>query len=317
MSMQRRYQIFVSSTFDDLQGERGQVWQTLIKFNYIVVGMETFPATNEEQFAYIQKQILTSDYYVLVIGARYGSMADDKISFTEREFDFAVQNKIPTLVFPIEDPSSVPVKKTDNDAEKARKLTLFRERAMRGRTVHKWSSGDNLCLGIIQSLQNATETNPRPGWTRGAVTSNEEFLSEIRDLRRENEKLKSTAAKLSSAHEGAPKIDLSAELKVEYTVSNGETTSGSINVSLESIVSQFNLTEAVEESTIEQSLRGAVSLKLDTDYVNTQVTNRIDVEKALLMLAAKNVIRLKSTPLGLMLEHGPQWIAAIGAARLQ
>src|SRR5947209_11749611 len=151
--MQRRYQIFVSSTFDDLQDERRQVWQTLIKFNYIVVGMETFPATTEEQFSYIQKQIQTSDYYVLIIGARYGSMADDKISFTEREFDFALQSKLPVLVFPIDDPSAVPVKKTDNDAKKAKKLSTFREKAMRSRTAHKWSNGDNLCLGIVQSLQ--------------------------------------------------------------------------------------------------------------------------------------------------------------------
>lgn len=314
--MQKRYQIFVSSTFDDLQEERRQVWQTLIKFNYIVVGMETFPATTDEQFLYIQKQIETSDYYVLIIGGRYGSMADDKISFTEREFDFAAQSKVPALVFPIEDPTAVPVKKTDNNSKKAKKLVTFRERAMRSRTVHKWSNGDNLCLGIIQSLQNATETSARPGWIRGNIASTEELLSENRELRLENQKLKYVVTKSSAAQISAPKVDLSAELDVEFTVISGEPKNGKIKISLESIVSQFNLTEAVGEDTVEQCMRGAVSLKLDTDYVSTQVTNRLDIEKALLMLAAKNIIHLRSTPIGLMLEHGSQWISAIAVARL-
>jgi hypothetical protein len=58
--MAKRYQVFVSSTFEDLQEERRELWETLISFDYIVVGMEAFPATSSEQFEYIKKQIDSS-----------------------------------------------------------------------------------------------------------------------------------------------------------------------------------------------------------------------------------------------------------------
>jgi Domain of unknown function (DUF4062) len=182
--MEKRYQIFVSSTFDDLKLERRKVWETLITFNYIVVGMETFPATNEEQFSYIKKQILGSDYYVLILAGRYGTMADEQLSYTEKEFGFALESGIPILVFPIDDPSLVEVRKTDQDYEKQKKLEQFRLRTLKGRNVFKWTNADNLALGIIQALQHAVEATPRPGWVRGDAPSNESLLGEIRELAR-------------------------------------------------------------------------------------------------------------------------------------
>jgi Domain of unknown function (DUF4062) len=42
--MEKRYQIFVSSTYEDLQEERREVMQSLLKMNCIPTGMELFPA---------------------------------------------------------------------------------------------------------------------------------------------------------------------------------------------------------------------------------------------------------------------------------
>lgn len=47
--MEKRYQVFVSSTFTDLQEERRHVIQTLVKMDCIPSGMELFPAADEEQ----------------------------------------------------------------------------------------------------------------------------------------------------------------------------------------------------------------------------------------------------------------------------
>ena len=46
--MEKRYQIFVSSTFADLQEERQQVIQALMEMDCIPAGMELFPAADEE-----------------------------------------------------------------------------------------------------------------------------------------------------------------------------------------------------------------------------------------------------------------------------
>jgi hypothetical protein len=62
------------------------------------VGMEMFSAANEEQWKIIQKQIDDCDYYVVIIAHRYGSL-DKTISYTEKEYDYAVLKDIPVLGF--------------------------------------------------------------------------------------------------------------------------------------------------------------------------------------------------------------------------
>ncbi|AHK17554.1 DUF4062 domain-containing protein [Thalassolituus oleivorans] len=89
--MDKRYQVFVSSTYADLKEERQHVIQALMEMDCIPAGMELFPAADEEQWEFIKKVIDDCDYYLLVIGGRYGSTTDDGISYTEKEFDYAVQ----------------------------------------------------------------------------------------------------------------------------------------------------------------------------------------------------------------------------------
>ena len=72
--MDKRYQVFVSSTFEDLQEERKEVMQALLELDCIPAGMELFPAMDEEQFEFIKSIIDDCDYYILIVGARYGSM---------------------------------------------------------------------------------------------------------------------------------------------------------------------------------------------------------------------------------------------------
>jgi hypothetical protein len=63
-SRQVRYQVFVSSTYRDLQQERQQVMQALLELDCIPAGMELFPATDDDQWTLIKKVIDNSDYYV-------------------------------------------------------------------------------------------------------------------------------------------------------------------------------------------------------------------------------------------------------------
>lgn len=71
--MNKKYQVFVSSTYADLEEERRSVIQTVIGMDCIPAGMELFPATDEEQFEFIKRVIDDCDYYLLIIGGRYGS----------------------------------------------------------------------------------------------------------------------------------------------------------------------------------------------------------------------------------------------------
>src|ERR1041385_5378657 len=88
--MEKRYQVFVSSTYADLKDERRRVIQALMEMDCIPAGMELFPAADEERWNFIKKVIDDCDYYLLIIGGRYGSTTPDGISYTEKEFDYAV-----------------------------------------------------------------------------------------------------------------------------------------------------------------------------------------------------------------------------------
>lgn len=53
--MDKRFQVFISSTYSDLQQERSKVMQTIMSLNCIPAGMELFPASNDEQFEFIKR----------------------------------------------------------------------------------------------------------------------------------------------------------------------------------------------------------------------------------------------------------------------
>jgi len=97
--MDKRYQVFVSSTYADLKEERSKVIQTIMELDCIPAGMELFPSIDEEQFNFIKKVIDDCDYYLLIIGGRYGSVSEDGVSFTEKEFDYAKEKGIKILAF--------------------------------------------------------------------------------------------------------------------------------------------------------------------------------------------------------------------------
>ena len=95
MTLKKRYQVFISSTFADLADERRHVMETILKCDCFPAGMEMFPALDMEQFTYIKSIIDDSDYYILIIAGRYGTLTSDGISYTEKEYDYAVEKASP------------------------------------------------------------------------------------------------------------------------------------------------------------------------------------------------------------------------------
>ena len=90
-----KYQVFVSSTYSDLINERKQVLDILLMADCIPAGMESFVATDDEQFNVIKKVIDLCDYYILIIGKRYGSVNEKTcLSYTEMEYNYADRKSV-------------------------------------------------------------------------------------------------------------------------------------------------------------------------------------------------------------------------------
>lgn len=147
--------------------------------NQIPIGMEMFSAADEEQWVLVKKHIDDSDFYVLVIGHRYGSIIEDGpdagISYTEKEYNYAVSKGVPVLAFFIDD--DVPVKPRFVETENAEKLKRFKERVRTGREVVWWKSPEELVLKVSQSLALQINQNKRPGWIR--AKSSEDSITTI------------------------------------------------------------------------------------------------------------------------------------------
>ena len=83
MAIEKREQVFISSTFKDLVEERRAVIQTLLEADCIPSGMELFPASDSEKWDLIKGVIDLCDYYVVIVGGRYGSVEDvEQLSYT-------------------------------------------------------------------------------------------------------------------------------------------------------------------------------------------------------------------------------------------
>lgn len=166
MGEKKRYQVFVSSTFTDLEVERGKVMETILKYDCFPAGMEMFPAMDEEIFEYIKRIIDDSDYYLLIIGGRYGSVdKSNGKSWTEQEYDYAVSKGIPVIAFDHRDFTKLPDNKTDK-GKKRRQLVAFKKKVNEARMIDFWSNADELATAVATSLKVTIERYPGKGWVR-------------------------------------------------------------------------------------------------------------------------------------------------------
>lgn len=223
--MEKRYQVFISSTYTDLKDERSHLMQALMEMDCIPAGMELFPAFDEEQFEFIKRVIDDCDYYVLLIGGRYGSTTPEGLSYTEKEYDYAIDKGLKVIALIHEDPDSIPVGKTDKDPDLQRRLVEFRNKVREGRLVKFWRSADQLPSILMLSLTRTIKTYPALGWMRGGVAASKEILEEINQLRKENADLRSALAVATSErreeYSGLATLDEIFPISISYRMSYG------------------------------------------------------------------------------------------------
>ncbi len=200
--MDRRYQVFVSSTFFDLADERAAVVSALLQLDAMPAGMELFPAADDDAWTLIERVIDSSDYYLLVIGGRYGSVDPvTELSYTEREFDYAVRAKKPVMAFLHENPDAIAAGKSEKTEEAQTKLAAFRKKVETLKHVKYWGNADSLQGKVAMSFASFTKTYPAVGWIRGDVETAAGALAEINDLRKQ---LETARAQLTSARTSPP-----------------------------------------------------------------------------------------------------------------
>lgn len=186
--MDKRYQVFVSSTFVDLQEERQEVMQALLELDCIPAGMELFPAGNDDQWSLIKKVIDDCDYYLVIVGGRYGSQGPDGLSYTEMEYRYATEQGKPVMAFLHKAPGDIPANRSEETKDGRDKLQAFRE-FVQQRMCKYWETPGDLGGQVSRSLIKLIKNHPAIGWVKADSVPTVEASQEIVRLHRRVEEL--------------------------------------------------------------------------------------------------------------------------------
>ena len=171
MNIKRKFSVFISSTYEDLKKERQALIGVALENNFIPVGMEQFHAAPTSQWNVITKMIDECDFYLLVVGGRYGSIdTESGISYTEKEYNYAKSKGMPVLVVIKEASAITDTEKDtgDDKYDKMRMLDEFREKVKNdGNTVDFFVDLNNLKYVASQTFSNAIGyADDNAGWVR-------------------------------------------------------------------------------------------------------------------------------------------------------
>jgi uncharacterized protein DUF4062 len=180
--MEKKHQVFVSSTYKDLIVERQQVIHALLELDCIPAGMELFPATDEDAWSLIKEVIDGCDYYILIVAGLYGSTNSEGISFTEIEYDYAISINKPIISFLHSNLGSLQSSKTEKTEVKQKKLLEFREKAEKKHCKY-WKTPEDLGGKVSRSLIQLRKKHPSFGWVPGKYAADEKMLIEFEQLR--------------------------------------------------------------------------------------------------------------------------------------
>lgn len=270
--MDKRYQVFVSSTYEDLRAERLAVIQKLLEIDCIPAGMELFPAADEDQWTLIKGVIDDCDYYVVVVAGRYGSVDEDGVSYTEKEYRYALETGKPIIAFLHRDPGSIESRFSESEPHLKKLLEAFRE-LCRKKMCKDWSTPDDLGGAVSSAISMLIKRSPGVGWIR-ADQLPAKASSEILKLRHETDNLRAELERLrTKPPSGTDELDQGDDLfrvRYKYAASKPDPKYLAISITddfedeqamtwneIFSVVSPLLINEASE-----RSMRSALSARL-------------------------------------------------------
>ena len=184
--MNKKYTVFLSSTYDDLREERREVIHALLEMDCIPCSMETFPADDDEQFEFIKSIIEECDYYILIIAGRYGSVGKNGKSYTEMEYRYAKKKGIPILTFIHSDIGSLSFDKSEKNETNRKKLKSFMEYASKDKMAKFWNGKEDLAGKVSRAMISIIKRHPAIGWVRANYAIDDTTMIKMQNLYEEN-----------------------------------------------------------------------------------------------------------------------------------
>lgn len=175
--MDKKYQIFISSTYIDLKEIRSIAITTILEMGHIPVGLDLFQVGDDfSTEKYVSKYIDPSQIIIFIIGDRYGSISKSGKSFVEEEYLYAISKNKKILFFV----NSQYRKVDDPNYQK------FVKGILENNLVVLWDDKNDFKIKLISNLsQILTNYPPTTYWakTSSAVDINkDDYLSNLQTL---------------------------------------------------------------------------------------------------------------------------------------
>lgn len=333
----KRYQVFISATYTDLREERGVLLQTLPALGCLPTTFEAH-AQNLSTMVNIRRRIDDCDYYVLLVGSRYGSLMPSGVSYTHMEYVYAATKQKPILVLMHESPETRAPELQEQTVEAKLKFSDFRKVLLREREhIVYWRDAKDLANALHNALPALIRRYPTTGWVRvnkaggGQVASNSELEKEcealkrrIKELEAEREKwLSSTVANGENLAKGEDLLEVVYRCKA-YAGGNCQDVYGKTRLSWNELLVSFgsNLLQAQTEefmaAKINERLQRNALAEIQSEYPKTHAVVDVQVSPA-----SFNAIKMQFRVLGLIQRvtrdnDQKQWwqITAIGERNL-
>jgi hypothetical protein len=187
------YQAFISATFPDMRGARQALMPPMLASGLIPTGLDSAAAECNTLLPVIQTLIDSSDYFILIVGGRYGTLSPMGLSEIHREYIFAATKRKPIIAFIHDNPSEL----SEAQREPTREGQVRRDdfvRLLEEKVVcYRWSTEAGLNALAGKVIPNFIRDHQAVGWVRadqvgeGLGASSEALKARIEMLEKERE----------------------------------------------------------------------------------------------------------------------------------
>ena len=190
----RKLQVFISSTYTDLLGDRQAAVGEILKSGHIPAGMELFTAGDKSQLEIIKRWIDESDIFMLILGGRYGSLEPESgLSYTEIEYNYAISKQKPFFAVVI-NPEALEQRNRLNgsnvlELKEPHKLEEFRGKVT-SRMCEFYSDAKDIKLAVHNAISFLEEQHFLLGWVHASqVPDTTGLIDQINRITEENRNL--------------------------------------------------------------------------------------------------------------------------------
>jgi predicted DNA binding CopG/RHH family protein len=310
----KRYQVFISATYTDLREERGVLLQTLPTLGCLPTTVEAH-TQSLSTMVNIRRRIDDCDYFLLLVGSRYGSLMPSGVSYTHMEYVYAATKQKPILVLMHESPETRAEDLQEQKVEGKLKFGDFRKVLQREREhIVYWRDAKDLASALHNAIPALLRRHPTVGWARiskdgvARAPANAELEKEcellrkrVKELEAEREKwLSSAVGSTENLAKGEDLLDVVYRCKA-YAGGNCQDVNGKTRLSWNELLVSFgsNLLQAQTEefmaAKINERLQKNALVEIQKEYPKTHAV--VDVQ---ISPSSFNAIKMQFRVLGVI-----------------